>query len=127
MKGFHSPRQYLEDMLEATEKALTYSSGMGRDRFVKDEYAVLVVSRLLEIVGEAAKNVPEDVRAAHPEIPWMKIAGTRDILIHAYFHVDAGRLWQTVTEDLPTLSEALRRILSGGGADEPGYSGHGER
>lgn len=105
-------RQYLEDMLEATEKALSYTSGMDRDRFLGDEYAVLVVSRLLEIVGEAAKNVPEEVRVAHTEIPWRPIAGTRDVLIHAYFHVDAGRLWRMVAEDLPPLRDALRRILS---------------
>ncbi|MEN6518186.1 MAG: DUF86 domain-containing protein [Methanospirillum sp.] len=104
-------------MLEATEKAFSYTSGMDRDRFVDDEYAVLVISRLLEIVGEAAKKVPDVVRADHPEIPWRKIAGTRDILIHAYFHVDAGQLWRTVTEDLSPLRDALRRILSEEGAD----------
>ena len=64
-------------MLEATEKALSYTSGMDRDRFLGDEYAILIISRLLEIVGEAAKNVPEEVRVAHPEIPWRPIAGTR--------------------------------------------------
>ena len=105
-------RQYLEDMLEAAEKALSFTSTMDRDRFLGDEYAVLVVSRLLEIVGEAAKNVPEEFRVAHPEIPWRPIAGTRDVLIHAYFHVDAGRLWSMVAEDLPPLRDALRRILT---------------
>lgn len=117
MRDSRPARQYLEDMLEATEKALSYTTGMDRDGFLEDEYAILVVSRLLEIVGEAAKSVPERVRGAHPEIPWRKIAGTRDILIHAYFHVDAGRLWRTVTEDLPPLRDALRRILSEEGAD----------
>ena len=108
---------YLEEMLKATEKALSYTSGMDRDGFLEDEYAVLVISRLLEIVGEAAKNVPKAVRADHPEIPWRKIAGTRDILIHAYFHVDAEQLWRTVTEDLSPLRDALRRILSEEDAD----------
>ena len=117
MRGPRDVTQYLEDMLEATEKALSYTSGMDRDGFLEDEYAVLVVSRLLEIVGEAAKNIPDAVRTAHPEIPWRKIAGTRDILIHAYFHVDAERLWRTVTEDLSPLRDALRRILSEEDAD----------
>ncbi len=117
MRDSRSAAQYLEDMLVATEKALFYTSGMGRDQFLDDEYAVLVVSRLLEIVGEAAKNVPGDIRAARPEIPWRKIAGTRDILIPAYFHVDGDRLWHTVTEDLAPLRDALRRILSEEDAD----------
>ena len=117
MRGPRPATQYLEDMLEATEKALFYTSGMDRDGFLDDEYAVLVVSRLLEIVGEAAKNIPDAVRAAHPEIPWRKLSGTRDILIHAYFHVDAERLWRTVTEDLSPLRDALRRILSEEDAD----------
>jgi uncharacterized protein with HEPN domain len=117
MRDSRPAAQYLEDMLEATEKALSYTSGMDRDQFLDNEYAVLVVSRLLEIVGEAAKNVHEEVRSAHPEIPWRRIAGTRDILIHADFHVDAGQLWRTVTEDLAPLRDALRRILSEEDAD----------
>ncbi|MEN6342144.1 MAG: DUF86 domain-containing protein [Methanospirillum sp.] len=104
---------YLEDMLEATEKALLFTAGLDRGRFLEDEEKILAISRLLEIIGEAAKNVPDTVRAIHPDIPWRKIAGTRDILIHAYFHVDAERLWKTVEEDLPPLRSALRRILSG--------------
>ena len=117
MRDSRSSTQYLEDMLEATEKALSYTSGMDRDGFLEDEFAILVVSRLLEIVGEAAKHVPEGVRGAHPEIPWRKIAGIRDILIHAYAHVDAGQLWRTVTEDLSPLRNALRRMLTEEGAD----------
>jgi uncharacterized protein with HEPN domain len=111
MRDSRSTAQYLDDMLEATEKTLSYTSGMNRGGFIEDEYTVLVVSRLLEIVGEAAKNIPDDVRSSHPEIPWRKIAGTRDVLIHAYFHVDAGQLWQTITEDLVPLRDALRRIV----------------
>jgi uncharacterized protein with HEPN domain len=90
---------------------------MSRDQFLESEQMILIISRLLEIVGEAAKHVPERVRSAHPEIPWRKIAGTRDILIHAYAHVDAVQLWRTVTEDLSPLRDALRRMLTGEGAD----------
>ncbi|MEN6517319.1 MAG: HepT-like ribonuclease domain-containing protein [Methanospirillum sp.] len=104
-------------MLEATEKALSVTSGMDRDRFLEDENAVLIISRLLEIIGEAAKRVPERIRLQNPDVPWKDITGTRDILIHAYFHVDAGQLWRTVTEDLSPLRDALRRILSEEGAD----------
>ena len=69
MRGPRDVTQYLEDMLEAAEKALSYTSGMDRDGFLEDEYAVLVVSRLLEIVGEAAKNIPDAVRTAPPRSP----------------------------------------------------------
>lgn len=93
------------------EKALLFTAGLDRGRFLEDEEKIPAISRLLEIIGEAAENVPEEVRVAPAEIPWRPIVGTRDVLIHAYFHVDAERLWKTVEEDLPPLRSALRRIL----------------
>ena len=117
MRGSRDVTQYLEDMLDAAEKALSYTSGMNRDQFLESEQMILIVSRLLEIVGEAAKRIPEPIRLQNPDVPWKDITGTRDILIHAYFHVDAEQLWRTVTEDLSPLRDALRRILSEEDAD----------
>ncbi len=117
MRETRSVRLYLEDMLESTERALSFTNGIDEARFLEDEQLVLAIARLLETIGEAAKNVPETVRIAHPDIPWRKITGNRDRLIHAYFHVDAERLWRTVEDDLPALQVALRRPLA---SDGPG-------
>ena len=67
--------------------------------------------RLLEIIGEAAKQVTTETRTAHPEIPWREIAGTRDRLIHGYFDVDLDVVWSIATGDLPGLVESLESML----------------
>lgn len=67
--------------------------------------------RRLEIIGEATKNIPEDFRKEHPDIPWREIAGMRDILIHEYFGVDLELTWTTVKENLPNLKQKLSRII----------------
>lgn len=101
----------LQDMLEASEKAVRHAAGRERSALDRDEILALALTRLLEIVGEAARNVPQGFRDAHPEIPWSAIAGTRDKLIHGYFDVDLDIVWQIVTVDLPALIAALKRIV----------------
>ncbi len=69
------------------------------------------VIRRLEIIGEAAKHLPEHIKHTHPEIPWDDIAGMRDVLIHEYFGVSVGTVWSTVTRSLPPLKRAAQAIL----------------
>jgi uncharacterized protein with HEPN domain len=111
MKPARSYRIYLEDMLRATGKALSFTDGIEYRAFEKDDEKIFAVTHAVEIIGEAAKQVPARVRSHHPEIPWKQIAGMRDKLIHAYFDVHTRRLWETVREDLPALRSALIRIL----------------
>ena len=101
----------LRHMLDAAKKALQYFKGESRQEIDSDEIRVLAVTRLIEVLGEAAKNVSEMTRNRSPEIPWRKIAGTRDRLIHGYFNVDLDILWQITTVDLPVLIEHLERLL----------------
>jgi uncharacterized protein with HEPN domain len=72
------------------------------------------VIRNLEVIGEATKNLSDDLRSANPEIPWRQIAGMRDVLIHDYLRVNLGRVWQTVVSDLPPLRIVINTLLAKG-------------
>lgn len=97
----------LRHLREAAEKAVRYASGTSRDRLDDDEVLRLALTKLIEIVGEAAKQVSETTRAAHPDVPWSAASRMRDRLIHHYFDIDLDILWVTLTEDLPSLLEVL--------------------
>lgn len=101
----------LRHMLDAAEKAMDYTRDRSREDLEMDDMLSLAVVRLLEIIGEAAKSVSQQVRVAHPSIPWRQIAGTRDRLIHGYFNVDLDVVWSILTRDLPPLVAELRAIV----------------
>lgn len=102
---------YLRDMLENAEKARSFVKGMDYDDFRRDDKAVYAVIRALEIIGEAARQIPEDVRGAHPEIQWREIMGMRNKLTHEYFGVNTEVVWKTVQEDLPLIIPALQKMV----------------
>ncbi|MBI5933086.1 MAG: DUF86 domain-containing protein [Chloroflexi bacterium] len=79
--------------------------------FCKDDKAMYAVIRAFEIIGEAARQIPEDVRNYHPEIQWREITGMRNKLTHEYFGVNTEVIWRTVQEDLPAITPALRKML----------------
>lgn len=98
-------------MLEAVQKAVKYARRHSRDDFEDDEPLILSLTRLLEILGEAAGKVSKEGRAACPNIPWPQVVGMRNRLIHAYFEVDLDQIWETIHEDLPPLITELKRIV----------------
>ena len=102
---------YLRDMLENAEKALSFIEGLDYEGFFKDDKAMYAVIRALEIIGEAARQIPEDVREANSEIPWREISGIRNKLTHEYFGVNTKVVWRTVQEDLPIIITALQKML----------------
>jgi uncharacterized protein with HEPN domain len=92
---------FLDDIVEAARKVHRFIEGFDFASFASDEKTVFAVVRALEIIGEAAKHIPQHVRDAHPEIPWRSMAGIRDKLIHDNTSVNLSVVWKTVTSDIP--------------------------
>jgi uncharacterized protein with HEPN domain len=114
-------RPFLEDVLENLRLAREFVGGMSSAaELAADRRTLYAVIRALEIVGEAAKRLPGDVRARAPEVPWAAMAGMRDRLIHGYREVDTNLVWRTVTAATLEAEEGVRRLLSQLDADTPG-------
>ncbi len=106
-------RLYLEDVIESIGKIGRYTAALSFQQFSKDEKAVDAVVRNLEVIGEAVKKIPEEMRQKHAGVDWRKIAGLRDILIHEYFGIDLEIIWDIVQKKLPSLEESVREMLAG--------------
>jgi uncharacterized protein with HEPN domain len=101
---------YLHHILDASDKIARYVS-VGRETFTAESHWQDAVIRQLEIIGEATKRLTVDFRDRHPELPWRRIAGLRDVLIHNYFGVDLAAVWEITQRDLPSFRERVRAIL----------------
>jgi uncharacterized protein with HEPN domain len=93
----------LRHLIDAATKAVAYAAPSSRAALDDDEVLRLALTKLVEIVGEAAKQVSDETRSAHPEVPWSAAARMRDRLVHHYFDINLDVLWSTVTVDLPAL------------------------
>lgn len=102
---------YLEDIFTAIASALRFTHGMTFEAFDADEKTVYATVRALEIMGEAAKRVPAEVRGRYPEIPWRNMAGIRDVMIHEHDRLERAVIWKTVQSDLPAVEPEVMRAL----------------
>lgn len=101
---------YLRHILDAIEKIETYTLD-GREVFMSTSHWQDATIRQLEIIGEATKNLSTELRAQYPFIPWRRIAGLRDVLIHNYMGVDLNAVWEITQQNLPILQRQIQRIL----------------
>lgn len=104
------PKLYLQDIIISITSIEDYIKGLSFEEFSHDKKTVDAVVRNLEIIGEAARNVPKDVRDKYPDIPWERMISMRNKVLHEYFGVDIEILWQTINEDLLPLEEQIKDL-----------------
>ncbi len=105
------PVDFLNDILDSIDKIGSFIEGLDFDGFAEDKKTVYAVTRALEIIGEATKNLPESLKKKHSEVPWGKMTGTRDKMIHGYFGIDLEVVWITISEDIPSVKPLIEKIL----------------
>ena len=101
----------LRDILEAIERVDAYAKGITFEQFCLDRKTIEAAQFNFIVIGEAARHVPEDIVAQHPEVAWREMRGLRNIVAHAYFNVSLPVLWETMVSDLPPLVAAIRELL----------------
>ncbi len=101
---------FVEDIKQAIQKIIKYTQNLSFDDFSHDEKTIDAVIRNFEIIGEAAKNIPDSIKESHPEIDWKAIIGMRNITIHEYFGIDLEEIWETIKDDIPQLELHINSI-----------------
>lgn len=102
----------LIDISNEIDRIFKFVNEITYDEFIQDEKTIYAVTRSFEIIGEATKNIPDDIKNTYNQIPWSKISGMRNKLIHEYFGVDLETLWNTIKNRLPEIKQPLEEILN---------------
>lgn len=106
------PLVYIDDIRDSIEVLKRYTAGLTKEAFFNSTEKQDAVYRRLELIGEAANRVPDEFRSQYPQIPWNKIIGMRNVLIHEYDSIDLDRVWETIQKDIPELEGYIKLIPS---------------
>lgn len=106
-------RFYIDDMIGFAEKVLRYTKNLDQEAFVNSEPYYDATLRNLELIGEAATHIPEEIRVNHPEIPWRQIIATRNRIIHGYLGIDNDIIWSIITDEIPEEKIAKPKTRKG--------------
>lgn len=109
---------YVLDMLLAARKVLQFTRGVNWEQFERDELVQNAVMRQIQIIGEAARRISPEYQSDHPEVPWRDIVGMRNRLVHEYFRILPGRVWNVVEKQIPDLVQMLEPLVPPEDADE---------
>jgi uncharacterized protein with HEPN domain len=101
----------LKDILDAISEVESFTKGLSYEVFKDDKKTVNAVVRSIEVIGEAAKRIPKATRDKHRDVPWKKLAGMRDKLIHEYFGIDLEILWKAANREIPPLKKPIQSVL----------------
>ena len=104
--------EFLQDILEAIADIESFTNGVDFQDFQVNREKIFAVIKLLEIIGEAVKKIPEEQRVNYPEISWKSVAGMKDVLVHEYWQIDEVIIWETIQKSLPPLTIAIQKMLS---------------
>ena len=107
-----SPLEYLRHILDETEYLMGETQGLNRETFIHNETLRRAFVRSIDVIGEATKKVPEDIRQKYPNVPWRVMAGMRNRLIHGYFGIDYDIVWDVVFNKIPQLNQQITEILN---------------
>ena len=101
---------FIDDILLSINDIETFSKNLTKEKFLLDKLRISAIIRQIEIIGEAVKNIPTEFRKMHQHIPWVKMAGMRDVIIHTYFTVDLDTVWKVIKDDLPIIKKQIQNI-----------------
>ena len=109
---------FITAIRDCANRILDYTMGKSFDEFIENQMLLDAVVRNLEVIGEATKNIPNDIRQKYPQVEWRKIAGLRDIVIHGYFGIDYEILWDIIQNKIPDLVVKIQEVIEGETGDE---------
>ncbi len=106
-----SPLEHLQHVVDEADYLAVTTARLTRDQFLQDETAKRAIARSLEVIGEAVKAAPEDLRTRYPDVEWRTISGMRDRIVHHYFGIDYELVWDVAVNKVPHLGRRIREIL----------------